>query len=260
MSLARWGWGAGAVAGGVVVLAAALWPDRSNIPAGSDAAAIVNGHVIPVEDIEIALDAMARDSRNPLTADDTGRAIERLIDEELLFQRGLALDMPRNASNVRRAIVMTMIDFARANAEPLPPDAELRGFFEANLEYFSAEDRYRVSWESAATPDGARQRPAAHPPERLLTATDLRRHLGDALVFAVQSATPGEVLGPLELGGRFHWLTVTEFTPAGDPRFENHRRRVEALWQERAEEAALEDYLAELRRTAVIERQPLPGE
>ncbi|WP_420431843.1 hypothetical protein [Hyphobacterium sp.] len=260
MSLTRWGWGAGAVAGGILVLAASLWPDRSDVAAGSDAAAIVNGQVIPVEDIEIALEAMARDSRNPLTTDDTVRAIERLIDEELLFQRGLALDMPRNASNVRRTIVMTMIDFARANAEPLPSDAQLRAFFEANIEYFSAEDRYRVSWESAATPDGARRRPAAHPPDRLLTATDLRRYLGDALVFAAQSATPGETLGPVELGGRFHWLTVTEYTPAGVPRFENQRRRIEVLWQERAEEAALEDYLAELRRAAVIERQPLPDE
>jgi hypothetical protein len=260
MSLARWSWGLGAAAGGVLVLASILWPQPAALAPGSDAAVIVNGHPIPVEDVEIALEAMARDSRGALDAEDTARAIERLIDEELLFQRGVALDMPRNASNVRRAIVMTMIDFARATAEPLPPEPELRAFFEANREYFSSEDRYRVSWESAATPDASRRRPAAHPPDRMLTATDLRRYLGDALTFAVQSATPGETLGPVEIGGRFHWLTVTEFTPASEVQFEHHRRRVEALWQERAEEAALEAYLSELRRTAEIERQPLPGQ
>lgn len=260
MTLAKWGWSAGAIAGGVIVLASVLWPGNDVIPEGSDAAVIVNGHPIPVEDVDIALEAIARDSRNPLTPDDTSRAIERLIDEELLFQRGMALDMPRNASNVRRSIVMAMIDFARADAAPLPDNDRLQAFFEENIEFFDAEDRYRVRWESAASRDGARRQPAAHPPNRMLTATDLRRYLGDALTFAVQSANPGETLGPIETGGRFHWLTIEEYAPAGTPRFEDHRRRVEALWQERAEEAALEAYIAELRRTADIERQPLPGE
>ncbi|MEN0653769.1 MULTISPECIES: peptidyl-prolyl cis-trans isomerase [Hyphobacterium] len=260
MSLGKWAWGAGALAGGVMVLVNVLWPDEAAIAPGDDAAAIVNGHVIPVEDVEIALEAMARDSRGAIDQSDARFAIQRLIDEELLFQRGIALDMPRNASNVRRSIVMSMIDFAQANAEPLPPDNELRAFFEANLDFFEAADRYRVSWESAASADAERRRPAAHPPNRMLTATDLRNYLGDVLTGAVQSAAPGETVGPIASGGRVHWITVVEFAPAGETEFETHRRRVEALWQERAAEAALEAYLAELRRSADIEIQPLPSE
>lgn len=260
MNLTKWAWGVGAVAGGILVLVSVLWPGDASIMPGSDVAVVVNGHPIPVEDVEIALEAMARDSRNPLTGEDTDHAIERLIDEELLFQRGMALDMPRNASNVRRSIVMSMIDFARADAAPLPTEPELRAFFVDNIEYFDAEDRYRVRWESAPARDGERRRPAAHPPNRMLTATDLRRYLGDALTFAVQSATPGETIGPIETGGRFHWLTITEYSPAETPVFEDQRRRVEALWQERAEEAALEAYIVELRRSADIQRQPLPDQ
>lgn len=258
MNSAHWGWGLGAAAGGLLVLASVLWPGESPIARGSHVAVTVNGHPIPVEDVELALEAMSRDSRNPLTEDDTDRAIERLVDEELLFQRGIALDMPRNAPNVRRAIVMTMIDFARSQAEPLPPEAELRNFFQANVEFFAAGDRYRVQWQSAAAPDGPRRRPAAHPPDRLLTLTELRRYLGEALTAELQSAAAGERLGPLESAGRYHWLTIVAFTPAGEPQFEPNRRRVEALWHERAEEAALKSYLAELRREADIARQPLP--
>ena len=51
-----------------------------------------------------------------------------------------------------------------------------------------------------------------------------------------------------------------EFSAAGQPEFETHRDRVEALWQERAAEAALEAYIAELRREADIRIQPFSSE
>jgi len=250
----------GALAGGLLVLVSALWPDARNVEAGSNAAAIVNGQVIPVEDVEIALEAMASDSRNPLTGNAAEHALSRLIDEELLFQRAIELDLPRNASTVRRTIVMTIIDLAQSNEVDEPDESELQAFFNANIGFFTTENRYRIRWESAATEDGERSRPPAHPPGRLLTPSDLRRYLGEDLTLAVLIIGEGETAGPIENGDRFHWLTVTEIAPAGEPQFEENRGRVESLWRQRAAEESLESYIAELRAQANIQIQALPSE
>jgi hypothetical protein len=250
----------GAFAGGLLVLASALWPDDRSVEVGSPAAAIVNGQLIPVEDVEIALEAMARDSRNPLTDDAVERALDRLIDEELLFQRAIELDLPRNASTVRRTIVMTMIDLAQSNNIIDPDEAELQAFFNANIGFFTTENRYRIRWESAATENGERSRPPAHPPARLLTPSDLRRYLGEDLTLAVLIIAEGETAGPIENGDRFHWLTVSEIAPAEPPQFEANRDRVEALWRQRAAEASLESYISDLKLQADIRMQAFSTE
>ena len=260
MTLPKWALAAGAMTGGFLVLVSVLWNQDAPLTAGNSAAAIVNGQPIPVEDIEIALEAMARDSRNALPEDSSQRALDRLIDEELLFQRAVELDLPRNASTVRRTIVMTMIDLAQSNADTTPDEALLREFFANNLEYFVSENRYRIRWDSAASADGERSRPPAHPPNRMLTGTDLRRYLGADLTAIVLEREEGQTVGPIENGERYHWLSVIEFAPADEPGFEANRERVEALWQERAAEESLEAYIADLRRQADIQIQPFADE
>lgn len=260
MSLPKWALAAGALTGGAMVLMSVLWSGAGTLDRNDAAAAIVNGEAIPVEDVEIALEAMARDSRNALPEESARRALDRLIDEELLFQHALALDLPRNASTVRRTIVMTMIDLAQTSVDSTPSEAELRALFENSPEYFAAENRYRIRWESAASAQGVRARPAAHPPNRMLTPTDLRRYLGEDLTAAVLGLEGGQAIGPVENNGRYHWISVIEFQPAGQPDFNDHRERVEALWQEQAAEAALEAYIADLRRQADIRIQPFAGE
>ena len=260
MSLPKWALAAGALTGGAMVLMSVLWTGTGTLDRNNSAAAIVNGAPIPVEDVEIALEAMARDSRNALPEESARRALDRLIDEELLFQHAMALDLPRNASTVRRTIVMTMIDLAQTSVDSTPSEAELRALFENSPEYFAAENRYRIRWESAASAQGVRARPAAHPPNRMLTPTDLRRYLGEDLTAAVLGLEGGQAIGPVENNGRYHWISVIEFQPAGQPDFNDHRERVEALWQEQAAEAALEAYIADLRRQADIRIQPFAGE
>jgi len=260
MTLPKWALALGALTGGIMVLVSVLWTETHPVEVGNPVAAIVNGQSIPVEDVEIALEAMANDSRNALPEGSPRRALDRLIDEELLFQQALALDLPRNASTVRRTIVMTMIDLAQTSVTTTADEADLRALFENSPEYFAAENRYLINWESAASPDGDRTRPPAHPPNRMLTATDLRRYLGEDLTAAVLELEGGQNTGPIANGGRYHWLLVIEFEPAGQPNFDDHRGRVEALWLEQAAEAALEAYIADLRHQADIQIQPFADE
>lgn len=241
----------GALAGAVLAISALLWPEPP-ASAGMAAAAHVNGHAIPAEDVQLALDAIAADSRNPLAEDAYEHALSRLVDEELLFQRAIELDLPREASNLRRTIVLTMIDSIVQQARAEPEEAELEQFFQDNQALFEGEPLLLVSWRISETEAGERMRPTSHPPGRALTATDLRRYLGRQLTAVAQSLEPGTSAAPVERGGRYHWVTLIERTPAPEASFANQRDAVLALWQDREQERALAAYLANLRRQADI--------
>jgi hypothetical protein len=246
---------AGAIAGAMIAIVSVLWPDQSQLPANGQIAARINGHVIPVRDVELAMEAMARDSRNPLGDDAGQHALDRLVDEELLLQRGLELGLPRNGPGVRRAVVLAMIDTIVANANSEPTPSDLRELFDAEIVLFAAEPRLRVDWRISTQAAIPPTRPASAPPDRLLGATDLRNYLGEGLTRHALQAETGARTGPIEIGGQFHWLTVLERTDPTPPRFESNIERVTALWHERAQEAALEAYLNRLRDQADIETQ-----
>jgi hypothetical protein len=261
----------GAFAGAMIAITSVIWPEQTEIPANSQIAARVNGQAIPVRDVELAMEAMARDSRNPLSEDAGQHALDRLIDEELLLQRGLELDLPRNGSGVRRAVVLAMIDTIIANVEDEPSPQDLRILFDSERALFSAEPRLRVLWQmsepASATPSATPNTgpvtaqplplvtPAAAPPDILLGVTDLRNYLGASLTQHALEIDPGDRSGPIEVGGQSHWLTVLERSDPAPARFEDNIERVTALWHERAQEAALETYLSRLRDRAQIETQ-----
>jgi len=249
---------AGAAIGAVMALVALLWPQTPRMLTASDAAARVNGYTIPADDVDLALAAMARDSRNPLPADAPTRALTQLVDEELLFQRGVELNLPRDESGIRKAIVLAMIDLIVADAGSEPTQTQLRNLFERDTAFFTAEPRLRVDWVSASNRDATPQRPAAAPPDLLLGASDLRTYLGDALTRRALETPVGQTAGPFEVAGRAHWITVAERIDPMPPRFADNRDRVAALWRERAQEAALETYLDDLRARATIELQNTP--
>lgn len=248
---ARQAWLGGILAGAVLGLSSLFLPG-GGLPASDLAVARVNGHPIARHDLDLALEAMARDSRNPLPADAESHALSRLIDEELLFQRAIALDLPRNAATIRRSIVIAMIDSIIAQADEAPDEAALRALFEREQSRFAGEPRLRVRWLSAADENGAYTLPAAHPPDRLITVTDLRRYLGEDLVEHALTLDPGTAGQPLHVSGRWHVIEVLERQAAPGADFATHRAAVAALWRERAEEAALETYLARLRDEAEI--------
>lgn len=253
MISARTAWLAGSLGGAVLALFSLFVPD-GGLPPDDLAAARVNGHAISRHELDLALAAMERDSRNPLPDDARERALGRLIDEELLFQRAIELDLPRNASTIRHSIVIAMIDSIIAQAASDPDEAELRALFSAEQARFAAEPRLRLDWRSGGL-TGELSRPAAHPPDRLLSASNLRPYLGAALV---QAATEIEAAGEtvtVTLGDRRHQLTLLEHEPGELADFESRRDAVTALWIERAQEAALEAYLDRLRAGADIERE-----
>ena len=59
--------------------------------------ALVNDHPILQSDLDLALNALAMNKENSITPEQVKLVLERLIDEQLLLQRGVELNLPQNS-------------------------------------------------------------------------------------------------------------------------------------------------------------------
>jgi len=130
---------AGAAAG---LLAAALGlmggmpAADGDLPQG--AVASVNGEILRDDAYQRALEALASDRREPLGPDERRHVLNRLLEEELLVQRGLELGLARHDRRVRGDIVAAVIQVVVAQSESEPPrDWESERFYQEHREYFA---------------------------------------------------------------------------------------------------------------------------
>jgi parvulin-like peptidyl-prolyl isomerase len=70
---------------------------------------------------------------------------------------------------------------------------------------------------------------------------------------AALALAPGEVAGPLDVGGIPTFVLLLERRAGTTPSFESVRPVIAEEWRRRQAEAALEHYLSELRQQAKIE-------
>ena len=267
--------------GAALGLAAALWGALGQpgfgMP-GRDAIATVEGVEISRDDYERALGALAADKRSPLTTADARRALDRLIDEELLVQRGLDLGLGTSDLAVRKAVVDAMVQFAAAEtAGRKPDDDELRTFYAGRPELvrtaphvrvrvvsFPSRDQASVAAMRAALRAGKDFDAAARSaggeavivPDMLLPAQKLGDYAGPAVRDAAVALKPGEAAGPIDAGGVPTFVLSLDRREGSAPPFEAVRDAVAEEWRRRQAETALDEYLAGLRRTAKIRYAP----
>jgi parvulin-like peptidyl-prolyl cis-trans isomerase-like protein len=275
---ARWLLALGA-ATGLAIAIGSLVGGTIDRPLGADAVALVNDTPIRRDDYLRALGAVATDRRTPLDDADKRRILDRLIDEELLLQRGLALGLPERDHSVRAPLVAATIDLlARANREPT--DAELRAFYDANREYFTDPGRVRVgqvfvrvegrSETDARTraDDALRRLRAAEPlatvraalgddetapiPDTLLPIEKVREYVGQTAARAVADLDVGATSDVVRSSMGFHVLQVRERTDPEVPPYDAIVDRVRAEWRRRADDVALRSALDDLRRGAKV--------
>src|SRR5262245_37640579 len=214
-------------AGGL--LASGRDPGR-DLPA--DAIARVNGVAIRAEDYRRALDAVTADRREPPDATLRRHVLDRLIDEELIVQRGLELGLARVDPRLRPDLADAVIGAATttdAAADPTP--AELAAFYEAEGAFFTRPGRVHVRQvfvaattidaEGRAADAAARLRagatlPAvrdalADPdpvtlPDGPLPAAKLAEYLGPTPLRAVLGLEPGGITDPVRSTAGLHVL------------------------------------------------------
>jgi hypothetical protein len=279
----------GAAAGLVLASVGLLEPGRgSGADVPDDAVAVVNGEVIRRDDFLRLLAGFESDTRNPL--DDEGRrhVLDRMIEEELLVQRGLQLGLARMDRRVRADLTSSLIASVVSTAEETEPDeGELRDFLSSEREFFTRPGRLRVrqiffrtSGEDGEA--GARERAtraraalvdAGRPieeveaefgdevisplPDAYLPAIKLREYIGPSALAAVESLEVGEISQPVRSGVGIHLLVLVDRKPPVAPPFEEIEPQVRVEWRRRAGDRALRAYLDQLRRDGeVIVRLP----
>lgn len=259
---------------------------RAELPAG--AVAVVNGRILLEEDYQRLLAGLASDRRTPLGPEDRRHVLDRMVEEELLVQRGLELGLLRSDRRVRGELVSSVIAAVVSDAESREPDEEeLRRFYAEQRDYFTRPGRARVREllvrRRGEGPEAVRGRaeeavrrlragvdfaevaralgdpPPVEVPDALLPPAKLREYLGPTATLRVLELEAGGVTEPLSTGSGYRVVQLVEREPPRTPPFEEVEALVRAEWRRRAGDRALREYLEELRRRAEVRvREPLP--
>jgi len=277
------GAGAGVALAATGLVASSVTRGRG-LPPG--AVARVNGALVRGDDYARSLDALERDRRAGREPADRRLVLDRLIDEELLVQRGLELGLARQDARVRRDLTAAVIDAVVTEHEDgTPPDAELEAFYRRERDFFARPGRLRVRqlWcraDTAADAPSAEARaraaaaslragedfagvrarlgdPEIAPlPDALLSPAKLLDHLGPTALRAALELEAGAVSDPVRSATGYHVLQVVEREAEWVPPREEIADEVLAEYRRRRGERALRAYVDGLRARADVEIAP----
>ena len=144
------------------------------------AIALVNGKPIREEDYARAVALVERDKRTEITAEDRTRVLDRLIEEELLIQRGIEIGLVDSDRSVRKAITQAMLaSIVAESASAQPSEDDLRTFYAENSWLF-------VHSAGTATDQGMTAEKTIEPPpfedmQKQVEVTYLQRSRDEAL-------------------------------------------------------------------------------
>ncbi|EMY78021.1 PPIC-type PPIASE domain protein [Leptospira weilii serovar Ranarum str. ICFT] len=258
--------GAGAFFGFLLALVGLLFPEKEIFL--SDTIAEVNGTYISKDEYFRVLSGYASDSKNPITEEVRAGILERLIEEELLVQRGLELGFAQRDRSIRGSIVRTVIQSVLSeNVSEKPNVAELRTYFLSNREKFLKTSRYKIVVYEQSNEESARQISkqlketgkteapnVSDIPNSLLPLRKLLDYLGPDLVGALKDLKSGEVSDPIRFGEKFLIVKVLARQPGQIPDFDSVREEVEASFLQENGDRALREYLDRLKTKSKIER------
>ena len=266
----------GALCGFVLAASGLL---ESGPPGMTDAIATVNNESISKEDYLNYLSLLAKDKRNPITAEDRRHVLNRMIEEKLIIERGLAIGLAQSEPNIRKVITNAMIETITTDTSAQQADEDtLRKFYRQNQQYFSqpprlqlqrmifhldnkitALDRARLAYQRlAAGEDFFTIKQQLSSPEVLsvpdssLPPNKLRQYIGPALTETALAMQGGTISQPLEDGNGYTLLYVIVNEPAQARPFEEIKDLVASEYRRRAGDNMLRDYLQRLREQADI--------
>ena len=234
----------------------------------------VNQQPVTTGQLAFAEQRLMSESGDSLTATERKSVMEMLIDQELLLQRALSTGTFAVDPAVRKTIVQAVIDKTVADFQSRPVSSQqLKRFYQMHLGVFERpariaiealrfEDHGEASEAYSALLAGARfdevgrtpaASPIAHLPSSPLPMHMLRRYLGNSLTEVAMTLPEGQVSEPVVRPDGVYLLMARTVQRAEIPAYGQVRDRVEAEYDFRGRESALEDAVAQLWTQADIE-------
>jgi PPIC-type PPIASE domain/SurA N-terminal domain len=238
----------------------------------------INGVPIRAEDYRRALDAVAGDRRDEPDAAMRRHVLDRLIDEELLVQRGLELGLARVDPRVRRELAAAVVAEAVTEGGGEPTADDLRALYETERGFFARGGRLQVRevFIAATTPDAERRAqdaakrlragddPAnvrhalgdmapAPVPDTMLPVAKLTEYVGPTAARTALALAPGAVSDPVRSSAGFHVLLLVNRDEETAPPLADIEDEVREEWRRRNGEHALRTQLDDLRSRASVE-------
>ena len=277
---------AGAIAGAAIAAATLVRggaPNAAGTTASvpSEAVAIVNGMPITRDALARFTGAVARE-RGGLDLDpaEQRRILDRLVDEELLLQHGIALGLDRSEPSARRAIVSAVID-TLTTAEMRDPDrSDLEAFYRDYGKTLARAGAVQVELAfvpiGALAEDDAKQRASeiarrarvGEPLAALATTLGqpldpplpagstnfdaLRDRFGNVVVQALARLAPGEIGDPVRAMDGY-WVTrLVAREPDVVPPLDDVADAVQQAWVQHEHEALVVREIEQLRKQADV--------
>lgn len=229
--------------------------------------------IASVNDVMISRDSFER-ARERLGAlgegaDAGAELLQRLIDDELLVQRGVELGMTETDPAVRAAIINSIVASVTAEADAADPtDEELNEYLETNPERFSYTSKLHVeAWETereelaqelvsalrdgGSLPDAADITPMPDLPPGLLDTDMLRNYLGPAITAAAADMPEGSS-AVFARRGRWLVIRVVARERQAVANVDGIRSRVLMDYRRQLAAGLLETYLENLRERAKV--------
>jgi len=262
---------AGALAGLLAAGFGILRQADSGTELPANAVARVNDQIIGRDNYDRAL---ARLGTNSTSGDETAWVLQRLVEDELLVQRGLELSMAQSDSAVRNAIIDSLIASVTGEADAASPgDEELQQYLADNADRFSYTASLSVAaWQTnddavaqsfvtdlrnggnVTTSDAID--PVPDLPPGLMPVELLRDYLGPGIAAAAAEMPVGSS-AVFARRGRWLVVQVLEKKSAVVTELGTIRNRVLLDYRRNLADKTLQDYLDDLRRRAdVVVVQP----
>lgn len=270
---------AGALAGLLIALIASTQIERASLEQTGAIARINDAHIDRAE-YATALQALLADKTKSPTSKDRRLVLDRLIEEELLVQRGIEIGLLDGDAAVRKAVARAVIDFAMTrNAQKQISEDELRSFYAANKARFTpaarlqierlfvrrsddaAADMARLDSVRAALRQGQDFTEATLQlgdailpplPRSLLPRKKMYDYLGPRLTETASRLPGASISDAIADGDGWHFLRVVRSEPGIPPEFEDIRPQILNAMQRASDDAALIEYLTWLKERASI--------
>ena len=276
-----------------VALATVITPGaravEKSVPEG--VVAQVNGRRISSSRFEQALTRLVGDAQTETSPSPAlkQRVLEKLVDEELLVQRGIELNLHRSTPAIRQALLAAVLSVEAQGTEfQMPTDQELELFYDEVKSDFkrpAALHLRQVLIVSRGPRDAARARAVAeraasmlragmsldhvcrvsqcetldpHVPQALTPLPELEATLGPELIAAAHGLAPGAVTDVINIGNTYRVLQVEESQPATIPPLAEVQELVVQRFRFSQRRASLAEALSLLREHADITTTTAP--